>query len=58
MNERETWSWALAQVLAGKLREIHLHPYKIQGEPTVTVHRRPELSRTERVVIEFDMVPE
>lgn len=54
---RTTWEWALAQVFAAKLREIHLHPHKIQGEPTVTVHRVTN-RLAERVVIEFDMVRE
>jgi hypothetical protein len=57
MARTGTWEWALAQVLAAKLREIHLHPFKLDGEPTVTTSRYPHLKR-ERVVIEFDIVPE
>lgn len=58
MKNFETWQWALTQVLASKLSEVHLHPYRIEGEPRVTVRRGFFSNNTEHVTIEFQMVPE
>lgn len=49
-----TWMWSFKGLVGALLAKVDLNPFKLTGEPSVTMEHRPD-RRAVRVTVSFDM---